>query len=134
MPLLNEDKMQKPPAQQSPLKITKSRSWVSAEEYESTLNLVRNTLKIDESEALKLAGYSSQVSGKWRKDNRFPLLAVNALKGLLLGHQLAKQEVEGKPLTVTLDELIVIAGALDTRHKRLRAALYREIAKRCDEQ
>jgi hypothetical protein len=115
-------------------KITKIRQWTTQEEYESTLNLVRNTLKIETKEALHRAGYSgSTVANKWRSTGQFPLLAVNALKGLLVDHKIAQQEMNGKPLLFSIEDLIAVAGALGRDHNKLRAALFREIAKRCEE-
>ncbi len=98
--------------------------------YEETLNLVRNTLKLDENAALMKAGYSSHVANHWRKAERFPLVAVNALKGLLLGHEIAAKDGDKKPLLMTTDDLLTLAG--EAKSAKLKAALYREVARRVD--
>jgi hypothetical protein len=110
------------------LKVTKTRKTVSVEEYEATLNLVRNTLSISESEALQSAGYSTYPATPWRKSGKVPTIAVNALKGLLVGHEIAKAESENKPLLLSNDQILQLAQEVQNVH--LRAKLYREVARR----
>ncbi len=108
----------------------KNRQTVSHAAYTEVLNLVRNTLNFDENTLLINAGYSSHVATKWRQEGQVPLIAVNALRGLLLGHELACMKKENQPLLLSTDDLILLAG--EARSAKLRAALYREIARRVD--
>lgn len=108
--------------------ISRKSKTVGLMAYEEVLDLVRNTLKIDEAEALSLAGYSSSVQHHWRRDERAPLVAVNALRGLLVGREIERKEEQ--TLLLSVDDLLTLAG--EVRSGSLRAALYREIARRVD--
>lgn len=99
--------------------------------YEEVLNLVRNTLKIDEQDAIVKAGYSPGVQNHWRRAGIAPLVGINALRGLLVGHQIHQAETDGKkPLLLSNDDLLTLAG--EARNSKLRAAIYREVARRVD--
>jgi hypothetical protein len=120
---------------------TKSKKMVAAAAYEEALNLVRNTLHVDEREALSLAGYSEGVYNHWRKDGRFPLVAINALHGLLVGHEIQRGDVDKQPLRLSIDDLerlLLALAKLDLQSREvqsyltLRAALHREIARRLE--
>lgn len=97
--------------------------------YEEALNLVRNTLKIDEHDALLKAGYSMGAERHWRRDGKVPLVAINALRGLVVGHRLVVAETDGKkPLLMSNKELVQLADEVQNVH--LKAKLYREVARR----
>ncbi len=108
----------------------KARKTVPISQYDEVLNLVRNTLKVDEREALERAGYSGLVSAPWRADGNAPLVAVNALLGLLVGLEIQRNE-DRQPLRLSVEELLAITG--DLRPCPLQAKLYREVARRIEE-
>lgn len=122
----------------------KKRHTVSIAIYDEVLNLVKNTLKIDETEALVRAGYSGKVSTNWRQDEKAPRIAVNALRGLLVGLEIQRAQDKDQakqPLRLSVDDLELLLQALaqlDLKSREapaflsLRAALHREIARRLE--
>jgi hypothetical protein len=117
-------------------KPTKSRKTVSLDEYNEVLNLVCNTFHIDEREAISRAGYSAGSQNHWRREEKAPLVAVNALRGLLFGQEIKRQDGDKQPLRLSTDDLERLLAALradpDDKTRSLRVGLHREIARRLE--